>query len=111
MSGSKSELEQILPFLEYVSKLSKFQQKKLLAQADSKIVKILTNLCYNFNKGHITTDPKHIKRLKPYKKLIKTLCQKRLSLKKRHKILQTGGFLSTLLSTTVPLLLQFLTQK
>ena len=45
MSGKKSEIQDVLPFLEYLSKLSNFQQKKNLAQADNKIIKLLSNLC------------------------------------------------------------------
>ena len=111
MSMKESELQQILPFLEYVNKLSKFQQKKLLKQADAKFIKIITNLCYNFNKGNITNKPKYINRLKKYRKLINVICKKNVSLKKRKDILQTGGFLPTLLGTAVPLLIELLSKK
>ena len=105
------EIKKILPFLEYLSKLSSREQKQFLSTANSKLIKILTNLCYNFNRGNITTDENHIKKLKKYGNLIHILCKKSHTLKKKKEILQTGGFLPTLLSTIIPLLAQVLFQK
>lgn len=106
-----SEIKEILPFLEYLSKLSSKEQKQFLSTANSKLIRILSNLCYNFNRGYITTDENHIKKLKKYGNLIHVLCKKSHTLRKRKQILQTGGFLPTLLSTIVPLLAQALFQK
>ena len=91
--------------LDYLSKCSKRQIKHFMEQADSKMIQLLSDLCLNFNKGHLTRDQSYIRRLRPYAKLIKNLCQRSISIKKRRKVLQTGGFASVLLSTLVPLLL------
>ena len=108
MATNKNKLRQLLPLLEYLSKCSKLQIRNFVKNAEPHIIRLLSDLCLNFNKGHLTRDEKYIKRLRPYKKLIKSLCYRCHSLKKRRQILQTGGLAGTLISTLVPLLISLL---
>ena len=63
------------------------------------------------NKKNITQDPKHIKKLKPYARLISSLCKKSQSIKSRKRVLQKGGFVPTLLTTLIPLVAQLVATK
>ena len=105
------ELYKVLPLLQYLRKCSKKEQKNFLVQASPAFIRTISNLCLNFNNGNLTTHPAHIKKLKPYAKLIGTLCKKVHSIKKRKQLLQTGGFWPTLLQTLLPIVIQFLTKK
>ena len=105
------KLLKVLPMLHYINHCTKREQKHLISQAPASLVKILTNLCFNFNKGNLTKDPLVVNKFKPYRKLIATLCKKKPSIKKRRAILQTGGFLNVLLSTLIPLLSTVLSEK
>ena len=106
-----NQVKQILPLLDYLSKCSKNEQKKFIASAKPYVIKLLSDLCLNFNKKNITTNAKHIKKLQPYAKLISSLCKKSLSIKKRRSILQKGGFLSNFLPLLLPLLSQLFLNK
>ena len=106
-----NEILSALPLLEYLSRCRKKEIQRFIAQAKPQIIKLLSNLCYNFNKKNITEDPKHIKKLKPYAKLITSLCKKSHSIKSRKRVLQTGGFAPTLLATLIPLVAQLIAKK
>lgn len=106
-----NEILSALPLLEYLSRCKKKEIHRFIAQAKPQIIKLLSNLCYNFNKKNITQDPEHIKKLKPYARLISSLCKKSQSIKSRKRVLQKGGFVPTLLTTLIPLVAQLVATK
>ena len=104
-------IKRFLPVLEYVHKLSKYQQKKFVKSADVNLLKILSEICYNLNHNNLNLSSNDIQLLKPYKHDILFLCSKRRSSEDRRKTLQKGGFLNLLLQTAIPLLLKSLFPK
>lgn len=61
---------------------------KILKAVNNKIIKILVEIAYNLIKGNIPLRPVDIRRLKKYKKVIKRLITKRLTLNTKRTILE-----------------------
>ena len=85
-------IKRYLPILEYLHKLSPHHQKKFILNADSNVLKILSEICHNLNKNTLKLSENDISLLKPYRKDILFLCSKRRSLADRRKTLQKGVF-------------------
>ena len=97
-------IKKYLPILEYVASLNRKKQKEFLAHADGNFLRIISEICYNINKGNINLSSDQIKKLRPYRNDIAYLCKKSHSLTQRRQRIQKGGFLSNLLKI-LPLLI------
>ena len=75
--------------------------KGILKNSDDDLIKCLCECCHNLLKGNISLSKKEISRLKKYKKPIRDVAKKSISLLQKRKFLQKGGFLATLLFTVV----------
>ena len=69
------------------------RRKVLLQEAKPAVIRMLSNCALNILKGSILLTQQEKKRLRPHKKKLRTLANKRTSLKTKKKILQQGGFL------------------
>ena len=47
-------IKQILPLLEYMHSLGPRRQRKLVEKANSKVIKVISDLAYNINRGNIS---------------------------------------------------------
>ena len=99
------KMKQVLPVLEYVSKLKPRQQKQFMNHAEPAVLLAISDLCANLNRGAIEISDENLKKLKKYKKQILTLCKKKPTVKQRRKIVQKGAFLPNFLSTILPAVL------
>ena len=78
----KKKLNQLIPVLEYINKLTKKDQLHFLKTENPDLILAISEICYNVNKGNVEgLNPSHIKKLKPYKTQIQTLSLKRPSMK------------------------------
>ncbi len=72
-------------------------QKVLLQKATPEVIKLLSDCALNILKGSILLTQQEKAKLQPHTKKIKTLANKRTSIKTKKKILQQGGFLPAFL--------------
>ena len=92
-------------FLMYLRSISPRRQKYLIKMADRPILEAFSEIALNLIKKNISLTSDQINRLRPFEENIYQLSLKRHSVVKKKKILtQTGGFLSVLVSTLVPLI-------
>ena len=72
-------------------------RKTLLQKATPETIKLLSDCALNILKGKILLTQHEKKRLQPHKKKLRTLANKKSSVKTKKKILQQGGFLPAFL--------------
>ena len=80
-------------FLKLLHKAKPAYRKTLLQEASPEVIKLLSDCALNILKGSILLTQQEKRRLKPHKKKLRTLANKRTSIKTKKKILQQGGFL------------------
>ncbi len=68
-------------------------RKVLLEKASKDVIKLLSNCALNMIKGEMLLTEKEKEALRPHKKKVERLASKRVSIKKKKQILQSGGFL------------------
>lgn len=95
----KSTLRQV-HFLESILKEARANKRRdLIRHANKDQINAMSELTLNLLKNKLPIHPKHVIRLKPYRKQMRSLAKKSLSQKKRRDILlsQRGsGFLKVL---------------
>ena len=102
------QIKKYLPVLEYVASLSRKKQKEFITHADGNFLKIISEICYNINKGNLDLTGSQIKKLRPFRRDIEFLCKKsRSNTQRRHK-LQKGGLIFNILSEVLPLVISAL---
>ena len=79
-------------------------RKVLLQQAKPEVIKLLSDCALNILKGKILLTQQEKKRLQRHKKKIRSLANKRTSIKTKKKILQQGGFLPPFILPLLPIL-------
>ena len=85
-------------------------RKKRLKNADDAVIKSIAECCHNVLKGNVVAANKKIGKLNKYKKQIRRMANRRVSLKsKRRLVAQTGGFVGPLLAILTPVLSSILT--
>ena len=80
-------------YLKLLHKAKPAYRKVLLEKASSEVIKLLSNCALNMIKGEMILTQQQKSALRPHKNKIRQLANKRVSLKKKKKILQSGGFL------------------
>ena len=85
--------------------------KAVVKAADKEAVCCLCECAKNILNGNVPLNKSHLCKLKRYKADVRQLVNKRLSVAKKKKILQKGGFLSALLAPVAANLLAPLVEK
>ena len=98
------KLKKSLPVLEYLVTLKPSDQKKFISIANREILEIFTSICINILKQGLPLTHDHIKKLRKIEPQIKLLANKSHSMRKKRNIIARGGFVGTLLSTLLPVL-------
>ena len=84
--------------LKLLQKSSPSVVRNIIRKADRKLLNTLCECSLNILKGNIALSKPQLIRLKKYKSALRNLVERKTSLKKKKAILQTGGFLSALLT-------------
>ena len=100
----KSEIKRLLHLIEFLNGFKEKTRRKYLQAAPTAVIKFLTDLCYNVLLGNIKLDLKVLSKLKLQRRLIESLCKKKISLKKRKKILMKKKFFSDVIAPIIPTL-------
>ena len=78
-------IKELLPLLEYMHSLSRKRQRKFVEKANLKVIKAISNLAYNINRGNIVVTDSQLNKLKKFKKEILLLSLKKLSQKNANR--------------------------
>ena len=87
--------------LAYLQKAKPCVRKLLIEKADRGLVECFCEIADNILKGNLPLTPKQKTTLKKNKAGLRTLSRKSESLKRKKKVLQSGGFLGSLLAPLV----------
>lgn len=107
VSGKKkpSKVRQHFEFLSYLSSIPPRRQKLLIKGADRPLLESLSEICINLLHHRLELSKAQIDKLRPFERQIYQLSQRRHSVAKKKRIVQTGGaFITALLSTVLPAL-------
>ena len=86
-----------------LSKANPKTVKKIILSANKSLISALSEICLNVLHGNIPLSPTHRRKIKKYRKNIRTLAGSG-ALKAKRQVLQRGGFISALLGIAAPLL-------
>lgn len=79
-------------------------KKRILEKASPELIRCICDCAHNVLQGNVPISEAHKRKLKKHKNSLRKLVDSKVSLKKKRKISQTGGFLSLLLSALAPVL-------
>ena len=79
-------------------------RKAVVEKSKDDLIRCLCDISFNILKGTAPISQQHKKRLAKHKSSLRKLIDRKLPLKKKRKIIQSGGFLSALISAAIPLL-------
>ena len=85
------------------------QRKAILQSASEDLILTFCEIALNILRGNIPLTTKQFQKLKRQKAKIKLFANKKYSLKRKRKAIQTGGFLFPLLSVALPVLTSLFT--
>jgi hypothetical protein len=72
--------------------------KSILKGADKDLLQCLSECAYNVLQGNVPLTPAQKAKLTKYKQKLRQVGNRKVGLKQKHKIIQTGGFLPALLA-------------
>ena len=79
-------------------------QKAVLEKSTDDLIKCICDISCNVLKGTAPISKLNKNRLSHHKSSLHKLIDRKLSLKKKRKVIQSGGFLSALLGAAIPIL-------
>ena len=86
-----SVIERALPLLQTLVSSKPILRKAIIDHASPDLIHAVTEIVYNMLKGVIELTPEQKRRLTRYKEEFRTLVNKKLSVKKKRKILNQKG--------------------
>lgn len=91
--------------LKQISRSSRNKQRALLRRASPRVLKLIAECCLNFCRGAFRLSPAKVAKLRRHRHVIRELAKRTTSSQRRkHLIVQKGGFLSLLLPGAISLL-------
>ena len=91
-----------LPLLKMLTTSKPAATKAILT--DPVLIRAICECCHNVLKGNVPLTPRQKKRLARYKKKLRQLSDRKTSIKRKRKILQTGG-IAPLVAALLPAIL------
>ena len=96
--GMTSRVKRQAPLLLALAKAHPHVCKAILRGANQDLLQCLSECALNILKGNVTLKPSEKARLTKYRQKLRKVADKKVSLKQKHKIVQTGGFAPALLA-------------
>ena len=93
-------LRKFAPTLHLLQKAPPSLKRSTIEKASTEFIRCLCDCSYNILKGNVQIAPSNKRKLSK----LRQLSNKKVSLKKKRKIVQTRGFLSVLLNALAPVL-------
>jgi len=76
--------------------------RDIIKTADNDFIKYICECSHNLLQGNISVSPKQKSKLKRHKKALRDIVKKKVSLKRKRKIIQNAGFLSNFIISCCP---------
>ena len=105
---TSSRVRKQAPILKYLCKANPRQARAIINTADNELLNTLCECSLNVLQGRIPVTPHQKQKLRRFKNQLHTLASKKVSLPRKKKLLQKGGFLSALLSPIAGILTNLL---
>ena len=96
-----SRIERQAPLLQVLAEGHPHVCKAILRGADNDLIKCLSECALNVLKGNIVLNREEKTNLIKYRQKIRKIANKKIALKNKHKIVQTGGFAAALLAPLI----------
>ena len=80
--------------------------KKIIQTADKSLIMALSECALNVLNGVVPLTPAKKKRLARFKEKLRAVARRRMSIKNKKEVFQSGGFIPLLASVVAPLLLE-----
>jgi len=88
------------------------QNKALINSATNAELICIYEIVQNFLQGNLSVNNCKLNKLRKFKKELRLLANKKISQKKKKKIInQTGGLLATLATTLIPIIVNLIMEK
>ena len=91
------KLKNTFKTVRFLSVVTARAQKKLIKKRGNKFIHCISECCLNVLKSNVPLTSKEKKALKKHRNKLRALVNKKVSVEKKKKIVQTVGFLSNLL--------------
>lgn len=97
------------PFLQLLARSTSKQRSELLKHAKREELKALFEICLNIIRGNFPIDDKHFKQLKKHRNVLRSLGDRKVTLKRKKQLVsQEGGAIRALVTTVGSLILPLL---
>ena len=93
-----SRVKRQAPILKALSQAHPHVCRAILRGADKDLLQCLSECALNVLKGNVKLTPGQKASLTKYKQKLRKVANKKVSLKEKHRIIQTGGFTPALLA-------------
>lgn len=103
--GMSSRVRRQAPVLLTLAKSHPHVCRAILRGADKDLLHCLSECALNILKGNVKLKPSDKARLTKYRQKLRKIANKKVSLKQKHKIVQTGGFAPAFLAPLLPLII------
>lgn len=100
-----------LPLLKKVARLKPAERQRVLNTAPPDFIRAISEGSLNILKGNVPLSKSRHRYLKRHRKSLKTLANKRASLKGKKQVLQRGGFIGALAGVLVPLITSLIASR
>ena len=91
MASYRASIKRYLPAMELLKSLPTTKQVKHLKNSPADLIKFFADLLYNVSSGFFPVEADVVAQLKPHKKLISKICEKKRSLKARKNLICRKG--------------------
>ena len=108
MANYKASIKRYLPAMELLKSLPTAKQSKHLRNSPVDLIKFFADLLYNVSSGFFPIEPDVVVQLKPHKKLISKICEKKRSLKARKNLICRKGTYDKIFSPLIKPLIDLL---
>ena len=105
------ELIQQAAVLKVLSKTKPKLLKQQIKQLPPVVIHTIKRLSKNYIKGNIKLTPKQLSRIRRYKKQLQELALSKTSVARSRRLMQKGGFLTSLIGPIIGILSSLFTRK
>lgn len=90
--------------LQILQKAPASVRKNIIEKGSAELIRCVCDCALNILSGRVTLSKHHKHKLKKHKAVLRQLVDKKISLEKKRKITQKGGFLPALIGALAPVL-------
>lgn len=96
------DIRKHLPLLKFIASSKPKIRKAIIDEGGPNVIRLLCECSHNLINGNCNLSSAQFKKVKRYKKQLRLLADKKVSVKRKRKELQKGGFVGALLGAVLP---------